>query len=210
MPMHYNNAALPFVSEAQRMFSPVQDWTVNGADTLALWFRGNPIAFQERAGGGIQMSGGGADIWGRSDQFRFAYKQLSGDGSVVAKVHSLTATDMWAKAGVMIRDSLDPASTYAFMTPTPDGLRAFQNRTVFGGSAKSAHSNPGAVTLPLWIKVERKASNFTGYYSLDGQNWIVSPPDAASSDSVNPARIIMTADTCQAAEQRSGSVVRGD
>jgi hypothetical protein len=151
MPMHYNNAALPFVSEAQRMFSPVQDWTVNGADTLALWFRGNPIAFQERAGGGIQMSGGGTDIWGRSDQFRFAYKQLSGDGSVVAKVHSLTATDMWAKAGVMIRDSLDPASTYAFMTPTPDGLRAFQNRTVFGGSAKSAHSNPGAVTLPLWM-----------------------------------------------------------
>jgi hypothetical protein len=117
---------------------------------------------------------------------------------------------MWAKAGVMIRDSLNPASTYAFMTPTPDGLRAFQNRTTFGADATSAHSNPGAVTLPLWVKVERKGSSFTGYYSLDGQSWIVSPPDGAVSNSVNPARIIMTADTCQAAEQRSGSVVRGD
>ncbi len=196
MPVQYNNAALPYVSEAKRTFSPVQDWTVNGVDTLTLWFRGNPIAFQERAGGSIQISGGGADIWGRSDQFRFAYKQLSGDGSVVAKVHSLTATDVWAKAGVMIRDSMDPASTYAFMFPTPDGLRAFQNRAAFGGNATTVHSNPGAVTLPLWIKVERKGSNFTGYYSLDGQNWIVSPPDAASSDSVNPVRIVMNADTC--------------
>ena len=75
------------------------------------------------------MSGSGTDIWSNSDQFRFAYQKLTGDGSIVAKVNSLANTDPWAKAGVMIRGSLDPAATYAFMTPTADGRRAFQNRT---------------------------------------------------------------------------------
>jgi|GEM_PF-393432 len=197
MPVHYNNAALPYVSEAKRTFSPVQDWTVNGVDTLSLWFRGNPIAFQERVGGSIQISGGGADIWGNSDQFRFAYKYLKGDGSIVAKVHNLTDSNIWAKAGAMIRGSLDPASTYAFMTPTPEGRRAFQNRSTGGGTAKSAHSDLGVIRLPLWVKVERKGSNFTGYYSQDGKNWTLCQPDATVnplSDSTNPARITMTDD----------------
>jgi hypothetical protein len=196
MPIDYNNTKSPFCSEAERTFSPVQNWTANGADTLTLWFRGNPGDFLQRADGSIQMSGAGTDIWNNSDQFRFAYKQLNGDGTIVAKVRSLVNTNVWAKAGVMIRGSLDPASTYAFMTPTPDGRRAFQNRTSFGGGAKTAQSNAGEVTLPLWLKMERKGANFTGYYSLDGKNWIINQPDSTSpaSDSTNPVRIGMTGD----------------
>ena len=41
MPLDYNNVKSPFYSEAQREFSPVQNWTANGIDTLALFFRGN-------------------------------------------------------------------------------------------------------------------------------------------------------------------------
>ena len=41
MPLDYNNIKSPFYSEAQREFSPVQDWTADGVDTLALFFRGN-------------------------------------------------------------------------------------------------------------------------------------------------------------------------
>jgi hypothetical protein len=196
MTMDYNNTKTPFYSQAERTFSPVQNWTANGADTLTLWFRGNPMDFLQRADGHIQMSGGGADIWGMSDQFRFAYKQLNGDGTIVARIHSLTNTNGWAKAGVMIRGSLEPASTYAFMTPTPDGRRAFQNRTTVAGSAKTAQSDTGAVTLPIWLKVERKGSNFTGYYSQDGKNWTICQPDSTSpaSDSTNPVRIAMMGD----------------
>ena len=45
-----------------------------------LYFRGNPTAFAEAAGT-ITMSGGGTDIWNAADQFRFASKQLTGDGT---------------------------------------------------------------------------------------------------------------------------------
>ncbi len=41
MPMDYNNLKTPFYSEAQRQFSPVEDWTAGGADTLILYVRGN-------------------------------------------------------------------------------------------------------------------------------------------------------------------------
>jgi hypothetical protein len=41
MPMDYNNVNTPFYSEAQRQFSPVEDWTAGGADTLILYVRGN-------------------------------------------------------------------------------------------------------------------------------------------------------------------------
>ncbi len=196
MPMEYNNIKTPFYSEATRTFAPVQNWTANGADTLTLWFRGNPLGFLQRADGSMQMSGSGTDIWNNSDQFRFAYQKLTGDGSIVAKVNSLANTDPWAKAGVMIRGSLDPAAMYAFMTPTPDGRRAFQNRTSFGATATSAHSNPGAVTFPVWVKVERKGGNYTGYWSQDGKNWTICQPDSTdiASNSTNPVPIRMTGD----------------
>jgi hypothetical protein len=40
MPFDYNNVKSPFYSETERTFSPVQNWTADGADTLSLFFRG--------------------------------------------------------------------------------------------------------------------------------------------------------------------------
>jgi len=40
MPMDYNNVKSPFYSEAEQEFSPTQDWTAGGADTLVLYVRG--------------------------------------------------------------------------------------------------------------------------------------------------------------------------
>jgi hypothetical protein len=40
MPLDYNNVKSPFYSEAEREFSPVQDWTAGNADTLVLYVRG--------------------------------------------------------------------------------------------------------------------------------------------------------------------------
>ena len=41
MPLKYDNAASPFVSEAEQVFASPQNWTTNGADTLSLFFRGS-------------------------------------------------------------------------------------------------------------------------------------------------------------------------
>src|SRR5690349_4207288 len=53
--------------------------------------------------GTYTITGGGADIGGLSDQFHFTSNPLSGDGSIVADVTTLSNTDASAKAGVMMR-----------------------------------------------------------------------------------------------------------
>jgi hypothetical protein len=40
MPLDYNNVNAPFYSEAERVWSTPQDWTVNGGDTLVVFVRG--------------------------------------------------------------------------------------------------------------------------------------------------------------------------
>jgi regulation of enolase protein 1 (concanavalin A-like superfamily) len=174
MPLDYNNTKAPFYSEAERTFDTAQDWTVNGADTLILYFRGNPAAFVESAGT-ITMSGAGTDIWNSTDEFRFASKQLNGDGTIVAKVENIDNPDVWAKVGVMIRESVDPGSRFAAVYATPGNGVRFQARVLNGGAATSdtavATTAQMALKTPVWVKVERKGTSFSGFYSTDGANW---------------------------------------
>src|SRR5689334_4607762 len=53
--------------------------------------------------GTYTLNGGGTDIGGNSDQFHFTDGAFAGDGSIVARVTSLTNTDPAAKAGIMFR-----------------------------------------------------------------------------------------------------------
>ncbi len=188
MPFDYNNVISPWYSEAYRDFSPAQDWSVKGADTLVLYFRGRPLSFLEPSPGSIIMSGEGTDIYGTADQFRFVYKSLSGDGSIVAKVESLEDTNAWAKVGVMIRESLDPGSQFAIVCATPANGVRFQARLLNLGGATSdtavATPEQMALQVPVWVKVERSGNEFNGYYSTDGTTW--------TAMSWNPQTISMT------------------
>jgi hypothetical protein len=174
MPLDYNNTRSPFYSEAERTFDTVQDWTAHGADTLTLYFRGNPTAFVESAGT-ITMSGAGTDIWNSTDEFRFACKQLNGDGTIVAKVESIDNPDAWAKVGVMIRESTDAGSRFAAVYATPGNGVRYQARALNGGAATSdtsvATTEQMALTTPVWVKIERKGTSFSGFYSTDGTKW---------------------------------------
>jgi hypothetical protein len=52
------------------------------------------------------VAGGGADIWGASDQFNFCSNSLTGDGMIIARVLSQSGTDAFAQTGVMIRNAV--------------------------------------------------------------------------------------------------------
>ncbi|MGE5296887.1 MAG: LamG-like jellyroll fold domain-containing protein, partial [Solirubrobacterales bacterium] len=172
MPLRYDNSTSPFYSQAERTFDSPQDWTAHGANTLALHFRGVAPAFEETSDGGVLMNGIGADIWGTSDQFRFAYKTLSGNGALVARVDSLYNSNTWAKAGVMIRQSTDPGSVHAFMAKTAvDGNGASFQRRPTAGAASANNDSLAAVAFPYWVKIQRSGSSFTAYTSPDGVAW---------------------------------------
>ena len=78
-------------------------------------------SFSDSTTGTITVAASGNDIWNNADQFRYAYFTLTGNGSIIAKVTTQTNTDQWAKAGVMLRDSLAAGAKHAFMMRTAGG-----------------------------------------------------------------------------------------
>ena len=83
--------------------------------------------------GVFTVGGSGADIWGTTDAFRFVYVRMTGNGTVTARVLSVQNTDGWAKAGVMMRASLNANSAHAFVAVTPGNGVAWQYRSTTGG-----------------------------------------------------------------------------
>ncbi len=188
MPLSYDNNKQLFAkySETEMTLTAPRDWTQEGVAELSLWFRGYPVStgsFVEAPVGTYTMTATGADIWNAADEFHYAYKMLTGVGSIVARVESVEQTDPWAKAGVMIRETLDADSKFAavYITSTnADGTASngcrFQARTDTAINATSdsgvASSEQTAITAPYWVKLERDiAGNFRSYYSSDGVNW---------------------------------------
>ncbi|MBB6733552.1 hypothetical protein [Cohnella zeiphila] len=121
------------------------------------------------SGGTFTVSGSGWDIWGASDQFQFAYYPLNGDGTIVARVVSQQNTDGWAKAGVMIRESLGADAKFVAAEATPSNGVHAQYRTATGGNGSDAAGPASAA--PVWLKLVRAGSSFSAYSSSDGVNW---------------------------------------
>jgi hypothetical protein len=119
--------------------------------------------------GTFTVEASGSDVWGSSDQFRFVYQPLTGDGTIVARVAALEAVASWTKAGVMMRESLDADAPHAFMLVSPGKGLAFQRRVAAGGS--STHTSGGAGTAPAWVRLTRSGDIFTAYRSADGTGW---------------------------------------
>jgi len=121
------------------------------------------------AGGQFAVYGSGADIWGNADAFHYVYQQVSGNTEIVAKVTSVLQTDPWAKAGVMIRESLTAGSRHAFVALTPGNGVAFQSRSSTNGS--SVNSNVTGLVAPHWVKLVRSGNKFTAFRSSNGTSW---------------------------------------
>ncbi|MGB2863843.1 MAG: carbohydrate binding domain-containing protein [Sedimentisphaerales bacterium] len=175
MPIAYDNNKQGYSksSEVEHTLADQRDWTEEGVAELSLWFRGYPASvssFVEGSVGTYTMTGSGADIWDQSDEFHYAFKTLSGSGSIVARVESVSDTDPWAKAGVMIRETLDADSTHAMMVVTPGSGVSFQRRIETSGD--SANDDTVGITAPSWVKIERGlAGTFTAYCSANGSTW---------------------------------------
>src|SRR5262245_11949961 len=112
----------------------------------------------------------GVDIWDSQDEFRFVYLSMAGDGEITARVDSLTAASEWTKAGVMIRESLNANSRFAYTRISSSSGVAFQYRQSTGGSVGPPGVNDGS-RVPYWVRVRRVGNVFTGYVSADGQTW---------------------------------------
>jgi hypothetical protein len=182
MPLAYDNNKQGFAnySETELTLTAPRDWTEEGVGELSLWFRGLPASvgsFTEGPAGTYTITATGWDIAGTADAFHYAYKTLTGVGSIEAQVLSVAETDQWAKAGVMIRETLDAGSKFAAVYMTPGMGCRFQTRrdtdidVVSDTQESVATDEELALTAPYWIKLERTITGFNAYYSSNGTTW---------------------------------------
>jgi regulation of enolase protein 1 (concanavalin A-like superfamily) len=129
-------------------------------------------------GGIFTVTGSGEDIWNTSDQFQFAYQQMTGNAEVVARVASLQAADVWTKGGVMIRGALTGPAAHVSMFATGSNGWAFQRRLSAGGTSYTSAASSGAA--PGWVRIVREGNLFSAYQSQDGSQWTLVGSDTVS------------------------------
>ena len=121
------------------------------------------------AGGVYTVQAAGSSVWSTNDSFGYCCEPVSGDGMMTIRVASIQNTYYTAKAGIMFRDSTATNAAYAFLAVSPGGGIRYEYRSAKGASAASA-GNPGG-TAPVWLRLVRSGSSFSGYSSSDGTNW---------------------------------------
>jgi hypothetical protein len=133
------------------------------------------VAAFDAAAGTLTVRGSGADITDIADQFYFAARTGSGNLTLSVKVPDLpTAANGEARAGIMLRESLDAGSRNAMLYISPTNGVGFQYRRDTGGGTQRRGQNvvpPTSVSLPIWLRLERRAGVVTAYTSTDGTNY---------------------------------------
>ncbi|HUR60381.1 MAG TPA: fibronectin type III domain-containing protein, partial [Opitutaceae bacterium] len=124
------------------------------------------------SGTGIwSVTGGGADIWFDADAFTYESQAWNGDGEFVARMRSIDNTHGWAKAGLMVRESLATNARNVFFAITPSNGICVQTRLATGGQTTFAARRD--LRAPIAFKLKRQGNVFTAYYSLDSVSWTV-------------------------------------
>jgi hypothetical protein len=194
-PIYYNNSATAAYSEAVRTFDTAQNWARNGADTLRLYYRGLTGPFTV-SGDTIVMSGCGSDLYTTTEQHRFAYKTLTGDGSITVCINSMGGGGSYPKAGIMIRSGLEDGAPLASLFREQYGAGAgyFRNRTAQDGSlANAASLNAANAAMPLWLRLTRSGTKITAETSEDGITWV---PFSDAKTVPTSAEITMASQVC--------------
>lgn len=124
------------------------------------------------------IEGAGPDVWTNSDTYSSIYQHGNVGSATTLQVEVLSQQNMtgFAKAGIMVRNDISGSGT------TPEGVLLFESPS--GGFQLEWDNNGGnfinsvtppngtlTLNLPVWLKLVKSGSAYTGYYSLDGSTW---------------------------------------
>jgi regulation of enolase protein 1 (concanavalin A-like superfamily) len=150
---------------------------------------GNPFkqGSTRQVAGGYDILAGGKDIWEASDQFHYAYFKLTGDFDLTARLESLSMPNLYTKAGLMARDSLEPGSPHAYLMVFADNSPRNKNNGGYEFQYRNTTEGPSAAIYPanyssdapkfpvrypsVWLRLKRSGDSFESFYSDDGTIW---------------------------------------
>lgn len=117
------------------------------------------------------VKGSGTDIWGERDEFYYVYTALSGDGSMSVRVHDFAAAHEWSKAGIMLRESLEPDSRNVLIHISGENGSVLQARYEDGGLTTNSAGRDSTHPVGGWVRLTRSGTTVVGETSTDGTNW---------------------------------------
>jgi len=127
--------------------------------------------------GSYMVRGSGADIWGRSDEFHFAFTSITGDFEISTRVEHVENVNPWTKAGLMVRSSVSARAAHAsiFATPTLVKGVSLQTRAADGGTSVE-RARVAAVPPALWLRLIRRGTSVrASYRDASTDQWIDLP-----------------------------------
>jgi hypothetical protein len=121
----------------------------------------------------LEMAAFGNDIWNNADNCCFYGNQASGDGTWSVQVAIQSATSTWAKAGLMLRQSLDPSDVMIDLVTTPQEGVNCQYRLVKGMDCPSPNGPEidAVSSTPVYLQMVKKGNTLTVSDSADGTTW---------------------------------------
>jgi beta-glucanase (GH16 family) len=119
--------------------------------------------------GNFAIRGSGNDIWNNADTFQFLHQPVTGDFTLETRLRSFDAIRPNAKAGLMMRASLDAGAPHVLVCWNPRQLVERIQRATTGANTTSTLST--AVPTTPWLRLKRAGSVFTAYYSINGSTW---------------------------------------
>ena len=117
--------------------------------------------------GQYKITGSGANIWAKQDQFQYVWREITGNFSVAATIRFLGKGNDHRKAGIMVRQSLDADATYADVVMHGNGMPGLQWRSKQGEDTNTfdlPFDGPGTFK----VKLVRTGVRIYMYLARDG------------------------------------------
>jgi TolB protein len=106
----------------------------------------------DAATGQYRITGSGANMWAKEDQFQYVWREMTGNFTVTATLRFLGQGAEHRKAGIVVRQSLDADSTYADVVVHGNGMPSLQWRSRKGEDTNTFDlpiEGPGTFTIKL-------------------------------------------------------------
>jgi TolB protein len=121
----------------------------------------------DAATGQYRITGSGANIWAKEDQFQYVWRELSGNFAVTVTMQFLGKGADHRKAGIMFRQSLDTDSPYGDIVIHGNGMPGLQWRSN-KGEITNAFDFPFDEPAKFKLKLVRNGVGLTAFIAKDG------------------------------------------
>lgn len=127
----------------------------------------------------------GMDIWNSADNFAFINKTNNSQNLFIkARVDKIENTNSWARAGIMMRATLNAGSRHVAMVVTPKPATGSGNGIGFTvrtyDNQSTIESSPNTFSAPYWVGIQKTGNTFKGYISTTGTGNPTSNPGSWS------------------------------